>query len=270
MKTTGSMLFNSQKKYNAFLVILIFLLLTGHQARAQTEGPTKQLPVIVIILDDIGNQLQTGIRVLQLPGKLNIGILPHTPNSEILAEMAPAAGKEVILHAPMSNSRNKRLGPGALTSHMPEQAFRDSLNSSIASTPHVRGLSNHMGSELTSKRQPMEWVMESLAQQGLYFVDSRTSPNTVAAEVAKEYKVPHLSRRVFLDNVQETSAVEQQFNKLMDYARAEGVAVAIGHPYPVTLSYLEEKLPVLRAEGFRLALVSEVLAQQSAANTLED
>lgn len=233
---------------------------------ADNETRVRQ-PVIVIILDDIGNHLQTGIRVLQLPGKLNIGVLPHTPNSEILAKMAPAAGKEVILHAPMSNSSNMRLGPGALTSQMPEQAFLDSLNSSIASTPYVRGLSNHMGSELTSRREPMEWVMQSLSRQNLYFIDSRTSANTVAADVALEYKVPHLSRRVFLDNVQEEQAVDQQFRKLLDYARKEGVALAIGHPYPVTLSYLERKLPELEELGFKLALVSEVLAEQLAAST---
>ncbi len=251
------------------IIGLTLFLWQPQTAMTADSEANSQHPVVVIILDDIGNHLLTGIRVLQLPGKLNLGVLPHTPNAEILSKMAPAAGKEVILHAPMSNSINKRLGPGALTSQMPEQVFRDSLNHSIASTPHVRGVSNHMGSELTTQRKPMEWLMQSLAAQNLYFIDSRTSVDTVAAEVAQDYKVPHLSRRVFLDNVQEEGAVDQQFRKLLELARTEGMAVAIGHPYPVTLNYLERKLPGLAEQGFRLALVSEVLAQELAASTLD-
>ncbi len=222
----------------------------------------------MLILDDIGNHLDSGIRALQLPGKITIGVLPHTPNAVTLATMAPKAGKEVLLHTPMSNAANKRLGPGALTSDMPRNTFIQSLDESLDSTPNVKGVSNHMGSELTAKREQMQWLMQNLAARGLYFVDSRTSAATVAAAVATEYRVPHLSRRIFLDNEQDEASIERQFEALLRLARKEGYAVAIGHPYAVTLQFLERRLPEVAAEGFELVLPSEVLARLTASPDL--
>jgi polysaccharide deacetylase 2 family uncharacterized protein YibQ len=217
---------------------------------------------LVIIIDDIGNQMLAGTRAVELPGKVNLAILPHTPNSNQLARMAVAAGKEVILHAPMSNTQGKTLGPGALTVGMTEQQIRRTLADNIDSTPYVRGVSNHMGSELTSQREPMEWVMEELSERGLYYIDSRTTAATLGATVAAERGIPHLSRHVFLDNEITTEAIDASFHRLLQRAQTDGMAVAIGHPYPETLDYLQQALPALEASGYRLALISEVLAEE--------
>jgi polysaccharide deacetylase 2 family uncharacterized protein YibQ len=218
---------------------------------------------LVIIIDDIGNHLATGVRAVELPGKLNLAILPHTPGSAELARRAVAAGKEVLLHAPMSNLKQLALGPGALTADMSQQQLRAALIADLDSTPHVRGISNHMGSQLTRMRQPMEWVMEELAGRNLYFLDSRTSDATLAALVASEYGIPNISRQIFLDNEADTLAIHDRFLQLLARADKEGIGVAICHPYPETLDYLQAVLPTLAAAGYRLALISEVLAEEN-------
>jgi polysaccharide deacetylase 2 family uncharacterized protein YibQ len=222
---------------------------------------------VVIIIDDIGHQRSSGLRAANLPGKLTLAILPHTPNGPELANLAAAAGKEVILHAPMSNLHKHPLGPGGLSADMREQAFMETLQNSIRSTPHIRGVSNHMGSQLTSMRQPMEWVMQELARQQLYFVDSRTIGSTVAASVAREYGVPTLSRQVFLDNEINRPAIARKFELLLETANSRGIAVAIGHPHSQTLDYLAQVLPTLEERGFRMELVSEALAGGSIPGT---
>ncbi len=222
---------------------------------ARADGPAT----LVIIIDDIGNHYESGLRAVNLPGKLNLAFLPLTPESTKLAELTRAAGKEVLLHAPMSNLHNKPLGPGALTTGMGREELVGTLNRSLSALPHVAGVSNHMGSELTTQRQPMEWVMSVLSHRGLYFVDSRTSKHTLAATIAEEYEIPHLSRQVFLDNEISRDAIADSFRRLLAKADAEGLGVAIGHPYPETLDYLQEILPTLEASGYRLALISEVL-----------
>lgn len=223
----------------------------------------ESVRTLVIIIDDIGNHLANGLRAIALPGKLNLAILPHTPNSVELARRTAAAGKEVLLHTPMSNLRHRTLGPGALTADMTRQQLRTALIADLDSTPHVRGVSNHMGSQLTRMREPMEWVMEELAGRDLYFLDSRTSPQTLAATVASEYGISNLSRQVFLDNKADTLAIHARFLQLLDRADREGIGVAIGHPYPKTLDYLQAVLPILSAAGYRLALISEVLAEEN-------
>ena len=229
-------------------------------ALAALPTNADQRRILVIIIDDIGNNMESGIRVATLPGKLNLAILPDTPNSNALAELTAALGKEVVLHAPMSNLHEKPLGPCALTMQMPEQELRRTLVECIERTPHVKGVSNHMGSQLTSMRAPMEWVMQELAARNLYYVDSRTSTESLAATIAAEYGIPHLSRQVFLDNEASTEAIHAQFQVLLGVAEAHGVAVAVGHPYPATINYLQQVLPTLQSNGYHLALISEVLA----------
>lgn len=242
---------------------LLFFCGLALSAYGETRASAAPLsPTIVIIIDDLGYHLDNGIAFVKLPGKLNLAILPHTANAPVLARMASAEGKEVILHAPMSTILHYPLGPGGLTPQQGEQQFRQTLETSLESMPYIRGISNHMGSELTAMRQPMEWVMQAVAGRGLYFVDSRTTGQTLAAQVATENRVPTLSRQVFLDNVPSRAAIHKKFRHLLRLAEKNHVAVAIGHPYPETLQYLREVLPGIEAQGYRLALVSEVLAHK--------
>lgn len=217
-------------------------------------------PRLVIIIDDLGYGLDAGRRATALPGKVNLSILPETPNGATLAHLGMAAGKEILLHAPMSSVNDKPLGGGALTDAMSEAKLRQTLEASLDRTPGVRGVSNHMGSLLTARREPMEWVMAVLANRGLYYIDSRTTAATLAASVAEEYGVPNLSRSVFLDNVQEFGAIHRKFTELLALADRNGIAIAIGHPHRETLTYLQSQLPAAEAMGYRLSLISEVLA----------
>lgn len=218
-------------------------------------------PVIVLIIDDMGNSLEQGQRALRLPGRLNYAFLPHTAGSKQLAELAFNSNKEVLLHLPMSNLNSYKTGPGTLTARMDKQEYLQTLQQNIAAIPHVSGVNNHMGSLLTQLNQPMGWLMSELSKQQLYFVDSRTSPLTVAEQQANAASIPTLRRHVFLDNVLDSAAIARQYQRLLTLARQNGIAVAIGHPHTETLEFLEQALPELAAQGIRLAFASEAIAQ---------
>ena len=258
----------TQRRSNCRVLASALLVLCSLWASLWTTSAFSQAPAaaqprnLVIIIDDLGNQLAAGLQAIALPGKLNMAILPHTPNGARLAQLSLDAGKEVLLHAPMSNSRNKPLGPGALTSEMDREQLLQTLAASIDSTPGVRGVSNHMGSQLTAQREPMEWVMQELAARGLYYIDSRTTADSLGAEIAKEYGIPHLTRQIFLDNDPDPDAIHLQFIKALAVADRTGIAIVIGHPYSSTLEYLAQQLPHLEGQGYQLALASEVLVQQ--------
>jgi uncharacterized protein len=228
----------------------------------QYDSPAVNPPPlanIVLILDDLGNSVALGQRAIQLPGDINYSFLPQSPNGARLAKFAHLHGKEIMLHIPMSNIHGKRMGPGALTPAMEKEQFIATLRENLHSIPHVRGVNNHMGSLLTQLHQPMTWFMQELKQQKLYFIDSRTSPLTVAESTAKTYKLPHMRRHVFLDNLRTQPAISKQFERLVSMAKLQGTAVAIAHPHPETLSFLEHALPALSQRGVRLVFASEML-----------
>lgn len=227
-----------------------------------TPAIKPQRPSIALIIDDIGYNAALGEQAIALQGAVTFAVLPHTPHGKELAELANKQGKEIMLHAPMSNLANMPLGPGALTAELSKEVFIATLNDDIDAIPHLQGVNNHMGSALTEMTMPMQWVMEVLKARELYFVDSYTTAKSVAGKMAMEQNIPTMSRNVFLDNVQSHEDIDREFKKLIKIAREKGVAVGIGHPYKETLAYLEQALPLLEEQGIDLITASQMIELQ--------
>ena len=225
------------------------------------SAPRKELPQIAIILDDLGYNRKVGEQALQLPGPVTYAIIPFTPYSKIFAEQAKDRNRQVILHLPMESSDpNRALDKGGLSSELDEAEIRSRIHQAIEDVPHIVGMNNHMGSQLTSNVEVMHWLMQELQQQPLFFIDSMTHPHSVANTSAKHYNIPSLKRDVFLDNVQTESNIDRQFNRLVNLAKKKGHAIGIGHPYPATLAYLEKALPKLEQLGVELVETSKLVA----------
>jgi polysaccharide deacetylase 2 family uncharacterized protein YibQ len=218
-------------------------------------------PRIAIIIDDLGYQIDAGLRAIELPGPVSYAVLPATPNGRVLALMAHQRGKEVLLHLPFeSQDRENRDEPGAITLDMSRAAFHDAFASALESVPYAIGVSNHRGSLLTRHPGHMSWLMEEIAaHEGMFFVDSFTTPQSVAMQIAAERGIAAARRHVFLDNDRSAEAIARAFADLAARARRDGLAVGIGHPYPETLAYLETKLAELEAEQIVLIPVSEAV-----------
>jgi polysaccharide deacetylase 2 family uncharacterized protein YibQ len=233
-------------------VVLSFITLTqAHSAQ------------LVIIIDDIGNNYDQGNAMVELAGPLTLAFLPHTPYAKKLANKAHLQQKEIILHAPMENTVKAPLGPGALTEALSEVEFKQILTKAITSIPHVQGINNHMGSALTQNAQAMQWVMETLQDEQLYFIDSLTSPKSVAYQQAIKHQLPALKRHVFLDNDKSQAALSQQWNKALRIAQTTGRAILIGHPYAESHDFLAEQLPKLAMSGIELVPASQLFLQHA-------
>jgi len=218
---------------------------------------------LVIVIDDIGNNYARGNAMVELDAPLTLAFLPHTPYASRLANKAYQQHKEIILHAPMENTVKAALGPGALTQDLSEAEFKQTLKKAIGSIPHIQGINNHMGSALTQNKQAMSWVMEVLKQQQLYFIDSLTSPNSVAFQQAKQLGLPSLKRHIFLDNEIDEQSLHKQWNKALRIAQQHGEAIIIGHPYPESHAFLAQQLPKLPAQNIELVPASQLLLQQA-------
>ena len=215
---------------------------------------------VAIIIDDIGYRASDQA-TLTLPGPITYAILPHTPYARRLANQAHAQDKEVMAHMPMEALENNHLlGEGAITADMDEQAIKEKLRAALASIPHVRGMNNHMGSRLTQMNKPMQWTMEVLREQQLYFLDSKTVPGSTAEAMATRLGVPTNHRQIFLDNELTEENLQRQFNKLMRIADKYHWGIAIAHPHPETVAFLQQQLPTLAARGIALVPLSQLMA----------
>jgi len=218
-------------------------------------------PKIAIIIDDLGYERAAGERAIELPGPITYAVLPGTPRARHLAEFAHAAGKEVILHLPMqAENRDEPADPGGLLLDMSYTQFTETLAGDIEAVPHIVGINGHRGSLLTRHPGHMQWLMDEIRQrEPLFFVDSYTTHESIALHIAAEKNVPAIKRDVFLDPDSNPGTVEREFARLRKRAADQGFAVGIGHPYPATLSFLEEALPRLAEEGYDLVGVSSLV-----------
>lgn len=213
-----------------------------------------------IIIDDVGNNLEYGRDVINLPATLTIAILPKTTYAKKLARLAAKKNKEVMLHLPMQSVEHHQHSPGTLDLHMTRNEFREELRLNLNSVPYVRGVNNHMGSLLTRHPGHMAWLMDELSRMGgLYFIDSKTTSKSIADRIAIENNVPVLSRDFFLDPDHNISTLRQQFDLFIKKVNQRGYALAIAHPYPQTIKFLKAHLNELNQHGIKLIPVSELV-----------
>ena len=246
--------------FAALFAPLLAALAAG--AGAQSAAPEPGRAVVAIVIDDIGYRREDGIRALELPGDVSFAVLPNTPSGASLARLAGQLGKDVLVHLPMESIEAHDLGPSAITSRMSRAELQQTVAEAVSAVPYAVGLSNHMGSRLTADRDRMRWLMQTLGTQPApFFLDSRTSEDSVAADVAAEYGIRNLSRDVFLDNERDETLIREQFFELVRLARAHGSALAIGHPFPETIAVLAELIPQLHRLGVDLVPVTRLRAR---------
>jgi polysaccharide deacetylase 2 family uncharacterized protein YibQ len=220
----------------------------------------KEKPRVCIIIDDMGYDQKLADRFLGLGVPLTFSMLPFSPFQEDIAQAAEAKGMEIMLHLPMEPEEYPRVdpGPGALlTSMSPDELIRQ-LTENIRSVPGAKGANNHMGSRMTTVSSQMHQVFSILKKEGLFFIDSRTTVNTLCKPSARLLQVPFAERDIFLDHVTTDEFVRQQVVKLIETAEQEGEAIGIGHPHEVTVQVLHEMLPELR-ERVRLVPASRLV-----------
>lgn len=237
----------------ALTATLVILLASGSVA--------NDPPRIAIIIDDIGYRYAAGKRAIELPGPVSYAFLPGAPRANSLANLANERGKDVLLHLPLqARPDNAENEPQGIHLDMSRAQFRQTFHDALQSVPHVIGVNNHRGSLLTRHPGHMRWLMEEIqAQENLFFIDSYTTHESVALQLAREVGVEARKRDVFLDPDRDPETVAREFERMKRLADKIGSVVAIGHPYPATLALLEEALPKLEDEGYRLVSVSELV-----------
>lgn len=217
---------------------------------------------VSLVLDDTGQSLDLAEEAAaRLPRSVTFAVIPYLPASRSSAERLHALGFPVILHAPMEplDGRRWRASGGMLLGGMGKEEVRRILLGDLGEVPYAEGVNNHMGSRATQDRALMAAVMEVLSERGLYFLDSRTTPLTVAYDEARAAGVPTAFRSVFLDGEDEGGAIMAQLDSLVDRSRREGVLVGIGHLRPRTVEALAARIPYWSRRGVRFVPLREVV-----------
>lgn len=214
---------------------------------------------LAIIIDDLGGGVAGTSELMQVRAPLTVAIMPGGRYAAQEARTAAEAGFAVILHQPMEPlDSSKNPGPGAITMGMTDAQIRATLDQNLKKVPGVIGVNNHMGSKVTEDSKAIETILRDVFSRGLFFIDSRTSSNSVVAKVASSMGARVLENSTFLDGVNTEDYVIEQIRSAAKKARSKGSAVAIGHVRPATVRAIQRMLPELAASGISLVTVDKL------------
>ncbi len=231
------------------------------QTARQPTSAAPTIPRIAIVIDDMGWELPIARDLLALDHPLTFAVLPQAPYQLKIAQAAQQYKRELLLHLPMEPHGYPQVNPGpnALLSHMDSHQLVKLVRTALQALPQVVGVNNHMGSSLTENSQAMRVVMRELKRHNLFFLDSRTSADSRAYQIAREMGIPTAKRHVFLDNNVQQAHISAQLQRLAKMASEQGAAIGIGHPYPETLRALKQTLPLIRQAGVRIVPISRLV-----------
>ncbi len=199
----------------------------------------SSLPMVAIIIDDMGYHKKIGNELLALPMNLTFSFLAAAPFTAELEEKAYQAGRCIFLHLPMEpKSKEWDAGPGALFLGQSQEEQGQLFQQNLQAVPHAVGVNNHMGSLYTENREAMDSLMVLLDKEDLLFVDSFTTSASKGLIAAEEAGIPSARRDIFLDNVHAQDKVCAQLKQLVSRAEKKGWAIGIGHPNDATLAAL--------------------------------
>lgn len=218
---------------------------------------------IIIVIDDMGMSMDYTDQFAALKGPLTYAFLPYAGNLDQQTKTIKAMGHELLLHLPMESTRNgTNPGENALLRDLPYEETMRRIDWNLKQFSGYVGVNNHMGSQYTASRSFMFPVLSEIKARDLLFLDSKTASNSVASDLSAELQIPTISRDIFLDNVRTIEAILLQLNTLENIARRKGIAIAIGHPYRVTLQALKAWIPTLEQKGFVLWPLSAALLEK--------
>lgn len=205
-------------------------------------------PRVALVIDDLGYDRRLAEAFLDLDIPLTLAVLPFSPYQQEVVAAARRRGRAVMLHLPMEPEEYPEVdpGPGALLARMNPDELITQLRRDLEQIPEAVGVNNHMGSRLTRESDQLNQIFSVLKERGLFFIDSRTTPDSLGYQAARLLKVPFAQRDVFLDHHQDPDFVRRQIKELLRRAEKSGQAVGIGHPHRVTLDILREMLPEIR------------------------
>ena len=236
------------------MILGILLLSTQLEVAAKEVEPTKEKNELAIVIDDFGNNMKGTEDMLNLPVPITVAIMPFLSTSKEDAIHAHEKGHEVIIHLPLEPKKGKKswLGPGAITTDLSNEEIRKRVEDAIESIPYAVGMNHHMGSKATEDERVMRIILEECQKHSLFYLDSKTTSNSVVKKLAEELNVPYLENDLFFDHIYTSQHISKQAYRLSKRLDKKEELIAIGHvgvSGPAVVSVLKEYIPVYQKEA---------------------
>jgi polysaccharide deacetylase 2 family uncharacterized protein YibQ len=229
-------------------------------SKAEKKLNGKVQGQMAIIIDDFGYNKESIDAFAAISRPITFAVIPYRPFSNEAAAKGLSSGHQVILHLPMEPlSQGAQSEELTVSVNMSDGAIQDMVQKAVQTVPGLIGVNNHQGSRATADKRVMKSVLSVLKANNLFFVDSRTNSQSIAAETARQMGIQTGENELFLDNTDEVNAVKAKLRTAQEMAAKHGTVTVIGHARMNTAIAVREMVPELEEKGIELVFVSQLL-----------
>lgn len=216
---------------------------------------------LAVIIDDCGYDTASVSSLTSLGFHFSYAILPFRKYSSACLDIVKSTGNVAMLHLPMEpmNMSAMSEGENTILAGMDKGKITELTRKAVNSLPGIRGVNNHQGSKVTSNEEAIKAVLQELKRDGMFFLDSRTSSNSLGVSVAQKLGVKTARNDLFLDNSTEVSSIRAQILTAINLAQKNGTAIAICHARPNTVKIWQTYADEFCATGVKFVYVTELL-----------
>ncbi len=231
------------------------------------SAPITDIPArIALMVTDLGLKSRiTQNAVAELPSDIGLAFSPYSRDLNNWGERARRDGHEVFLSIPMEPVNYPQNDPGSLTlltSHSQREST-NILKQSLGRMTGYVGILNHMGSRFTAASDSLRPILDEVNRRGLMFVDSRTTPYSRAATMARAIGLPVALNNGYIDSDLSSELIAEELKKLEQRAQTQGAAMGMARPYPVSISAIKVWVATLEERGFVLVPVTSIANRQA-------
>lgn len=220
-------------------------------AAVKQEKQDLSRPQIALIFDDLGESLKELKDIYDLDIPVTLSIIPGLKFSKNIAHIGARCNFSIFIHLPLQPKQEKSTYSKTdkykfISSSQSKRENKNILKYYLNYMRIAIGLNNHMGSAATEDSELMNFVLDDIKRKGLVFVDSRTSLESVAYDLASQKKIVCGYNEGFLDSVDSVEAIEKKIEELVIKAQEKSKIIVIAHPRKNTIEVLREKLTFLK------------------------
>ena len=228
----------------------------------EQQGTVRQYRgKVAIVIDDCGADMSSVRTLLDTGLPFSYAILPQKQYSSDVLELVRSRGRVAMLHLPMEPLDASAMSEGANTIRVAQTSGQKLalVRKHLSGLQGVVGVNNHQGSRATSDRATMQTVLGEMRSQGLFFLDSRTSSNSVGNSIAREMGVQTARNDIFLDNSSDVETIRAQVYKALALAEKNGSVIAICHARPNTARCWKKYASEFKRTGVTFVPLTELL-----------
>lgn len=218
-------------------------------------------PRMAVLMIELGADAALGQTAIEkLPSPIGLAFVPDGGASRMLARRATVDGHESWIGIPMQPKAWPQVRPGSNTLLVddPTQTNARRLGWALDRIDRPVGAYPMMGSAFTESMPAMQPVAAMLRAENLAFLDTRSSPRSVAAQSVADAGGRVMSNDIFLDLDPDPAAVRRSLTQLADKARRNGQAVGLIQATPRNIALLGDWAYGLGEDGPKLVPPSEL------------